>query len=41
MLTDANPKDPLVPEAADMYLNDRESFNEYARNWTAQYASES
>ena len=39
MLTDPNPKDPLVPEAADMYLNDRESFNEYARNWTAQYAN--
>ena len=39
MLTDPNPKDPLVPEAADMYLNDRASFNEYAKNWTAQYAS--
>ena len=39
MLTDPNPSDPLVPEAADMYLHDRASFNEYAKNWTAQYAS--
>lgn len=38
MLTDPNPKDPLVPEAADMYLNDRETFNTYAKNWTAEYA---
>jgi ubiquitin-protein ligase len=39
MLTDPNPNDPLTPEAADMYINDRKSFIEYAKNWTAQYAS--
>jgi ubiquitin-conjugating enzyme E2 D len=39
LLTDANPKDPLVAEAADLYLRDRTAFNEKARLWTIQYAS--
>lgn len=39
LLTDANPKDPLVAEAADLYLKDRAAFNEKARLWTIHYAS--
>ena len=38
MLDEPNPKDPLVPEAADMYLRDIKQYNTYARNWTLQYA---
>jgi ubiquitin-conjugating enzyme E2 D/E len=39
LLTDANPKDPLVAEAADLYIKDRAKFNEVARLWTLKYAS--
>ena len=38
LLTDPNPKDPFVPEAAEMYMNDREAYDEKARMWTLQYA---
>ena len=40
LLTDPNPDDPLVPEIAKQYLNDREAYNETARAWTYQYALE-
>ncbi len=39
LLTDPNPKDPLVPEIADIYERDRAKFNATASAWTAQYAS--
>lgn len=39
LLTDANPKDPLVPEIARLYMADRAEFNRVAREWTLRYAS--
>jgi len=38
LLTDPNPKDPLVPEIADLYIRDRETYNYNARVWTQKYA---
>ena len=38
LLTDANPKDPLVPEIARLYVEDRAEFNRTAREWTQKYA---
>lgn len=39
LLTDPNPKDPLVPEIALLYENDRTKFNQIAREWTLRYAT--
>jgi ubiquitin-conjugating enzyme E2 D/E len=39
LLTDPNPKDPLVPEIADLYMNDRATYTQNAREWTRKYAS--
>jgi ubiquitin-conjugating enzyme E2 D/E len=39
LLTDPNPKDPLVPEIAQEYMQDRETYNETARAWTEKYAA--
>jgi ubiquitin-conjugating enzyme E2 D/E len=38
LLTDANPKDPLVPEIAQQYITNREAFDRTAREWTLLYA---
>jgi ubiquitin-conjugating enzyme E2 D/E len=38
LLTDANPKDPLVPEIAELYVRDRAQFDRIAREYTQQYA---
>lgn len=38
LLTDANPRDPLVPEIARQYETNRELFNQTAREWTLRYA---
>jgi len=38
LLTDPNPDDPLVPEIANIYKNNREAFNKTAREWTQKYA---
>jgi ubiquitin-conjugating enzyme E2 D/E len=38
LLCDPNPRDPLVPEIAKIYENDRAYFNSVAREWTLQYA---
>lgn len=38
LLTDANPDDPLVPDIANIYKNNRELFNKTAAEWTAKYA---
>ena len=40
MLTDPNPKDPLMPEIAQQYTNDRASYEITAREWTQTYAQE-
>mmetsp|Transcript_10757 Transcript_10757/g.26655 ORF Transcript_10757/g.26655 Transcript_10757/m.26655 type:complete len:148 (+) Transcript_10757:93-536(+) len=38
LLTDANPDDPLVPEIAQLYKNDRSKHDATAREWTAKHA---
>jgi ubiquitin-conjugating enzyme E2 D/E len=38
LLTDANPRDPLVPEIARLYVENRAEFDETAREWTRLYA---
>ena len=39
MLNDPNPNDPLMPDIADEYKNNRESFDKNARVWTQNYAT--
>ncbi|XXG60172.1 hypothetical protein AAC387_Pa04g2139 [Persea americana] len=38
LLTDPNPDDPLVPEIAHIYENQRSRYEETARSWTQKYA---
>jgi ubiquitin-conjugating enzyme E2 D len=38
LLTDPNPDDPLVPEIARIYVNDRETYNTKAKAMTQQHA---
>lgn len=38
LLTDPNPDDPLVPEIAHIYKNQRGRYEETARAWTQKYA---
>eukprot|EP00389_Voromonas_pontica_P001888 GDKH01002816.1.p1 GENE.GDKH01002816.1~~GDKH01002816.1.p1 ORF type:complete len:148 (+),score=10.58 GDKH01002816.1:41-484(+) len=38
LLTDANPDDPLVPDIANLYKNDRTKHDATAREWTQKYA---
>jgi ubiquitin-conjugating enzyme E2 D/E len=38
LLTDANPDDPLVPEIARIYKEDRAKYDATAREWTQKYA---
>ena len=38
LLTDANPKDPLVPDIAQIYTSNRQQHDATAREWTAKYA---
>ena len=40
LLTDCNPEDPLVPEIAAQYVNDREEYDRICREWTKKYATE-
>ena len=40
LMNDQNPNDPLTPEAADMYINDREQFVEIAKDYTLRYAAQ-
>merc|ERR1711877_71437 len=39
LLTDPNPDDPLVPEIARIYKQDREKYVKCAREWTSKYTS--
>ena len=39
LLTDPNPRDPLVPEIARLYETDRAEFNRIAQEWTARHAA--
>ena len=38
LLTDCNPDDPLVPEIANMFRQDRARHDAQAREWTRKYA---
>ena len=40
LLTDPNPDDPLVPDIADLYRNNKGRYEEIAREWTRKYAME-
>ena len=39
LLSDPNPDDPLVPEIAKIYKNNRAKHDENARNATLKYAT--
>ncbi|XP_061562472.1 ubiquitin-conjugating enzyme E2 D4-like isoform X5 [Phycodurus eques] len=38
LLCDPNPDDPLVPDIAQIYKNDKEKYNKLAKEWTQKYA---
>eukprot|EP00164_Ancoracysta_twista_P000706 GFYU01000931.1.p1 GENE.GFYU01000931.1~~GFYU01000931.1.p1 ORF type:complete len:149 (-),score=41.25 GFYU01000931.1:466-912(-) len=38
LLTDPNPDDPLVPEIAQTYKQDKAKFERTAKEWTTKYA---
>jgi len=38
LLTDPNPDDPLVPEIAKMYKENRKQHDKTAAEWTKKYA---
>lgn len=38
LLCDPNPDDPLVPEVARLYKQDKDKYNRTAQLWTIQYA---
>ena len=40
LLSDPNPNDPLVPEIANIFKNEQESYVKTAREWTNIYAKE-
>jgi len=39
LMDDQNPNDPLNIEAAQIYLNNKEEFNEIAKNYTLRYTN--
>jgi ubiquitin-conjugating enzyme E2 D/E len=39
LLTDANPNDPLVPDVARLYVQNRQEYDRIAREWTLRFAS--
>ena len=38
LLTDPNPKDPLVPDIAQLYMTDKAEYEATARAWTQKHA---
>ncbi|XP_042254183.1 ubiquitin-conjugating enzyme E2 D1b isoform X1 [Thunnus maccoyii] len=38
LLCDPNPDDPLVPDIAHIYKNDKDKYNKLAKEWTQKYA---
>ena len=40
LLDDPNPDDPLVPDIANLFLDDRKQYTRTARDWTYLYASD-
>ncbi|RYE18648.1 MAG: hypothetical protein EOP45_13825 [Sphingobacteriaceae bacterium] len=39
MLNDPNSDDPLVPEIAHLYKQDREKYEATAKEWTRKYVT--
>jgi ubiquitin-conjugating enzyme E2 D len=39
LLNDPNPNDPLEPQIAQQYVEDKAKYEDIARQWTLQYAS--
>ena len=39
LLSDSNPDDPLVPEIANLYKNNKIEHDRIAKEWTVNYAS--
>ena len=39
LLDDPNPEDPLTPEIAHQYINNRDEYNATAQAWTIQFAN--
>ena len=39
LLTDPNPKDPLMPDIATQYMNHRSEYEAEAKHWTIMYAN--
>eukprot|EP01090_Pellita_catalonica_P001816 TRINITY_DN11546_c0_g1_i1.p1 TRINITY_DN11546_c0_g1~~TRINITY_DN11546_c0_g1_i1.p1 ORF type:complete len:150 (-),score=6.43 TRINITY_DN11546_c0_g1_i1:164-613(-) len=39
LLTDCNPQDPLVQSIAQQYINDRDTHDKVASDWTKRYAT--
>eukprot|EP01091_Cochliopodium_minus_P020788 TRINITY_DN919_c0_g1_i1.p1 TRINITY_DN919_c0_g1~~TRINITY_DN919_c0_g1_i1.p1 ORF type:complete len:164 (-),score=25.93 TRINITY_DN919_c0_g1_i1:147-599(-) len=39
LLSDPNPFDPLVPDIAMLYTNDKQKYEKNVREWTAKYAT--
>ena len=39
LLSDPYPRDPLVPEIAKIYIEDKEKHDKIAKEWTQKYAS--
>ena len=38
LLSDPNPKDPLMPEIADEYMSNKTQYETNAKMWTSKYA---
>lgn len=41
LMTDCNPKDPLAPDVARVYIDNKELYNETAKKWTKEFAAPS
>ncbi len=39
LMSEPNARDPLVPEAASLYITDRKAYDEKAREYTSKYAA--
>ncbi len=39
LLNDPNPNDPLMPDIANQYTHNKETYEKIARDWTVRYAS--
>ncbi len=39
LLNDPNPNDPLMPEIAKQYVDDKNAYEKVAREWTIRFAS--